>query len=295
MYTNLMASLVLTDSSQLTSDSRHLGIYSSPVATLVLTDSSQLTSDSQHLGIYSSPLASLVLTDSSQLTSDSRHLGIYSSSVASLVLTDSSQLTSDSQHLGIYSSPVASLVLTDSSQLTSDSQHLGIYSSPVGSLVLTDSSQPTSDSKHLAPFSAPALFLDRTGLQAEKRYICVAEVGITAVVGGTIYARSIDLQALWFEGMTGLGKLDLRSARSYEPPLVLTPVIRGRDLVENEPTLGCPLVVHWNCFGGQMVSEASSLALDLTDDDGFTRLANVLAVLSSTAEDGEIEVRISVG
>nr|CAD7269401.1 unnamed protein product [Timema shepardi] len=73
----------------------------SPVASLVLTDSSQLTSDSKHLGIYSSPVASLVLTDSSQLTSDSQHLGIYSSPVASLVLTDSSQLTSDSQHLGI--------------------------------------------------------------------------------------------------------------------------------------------------------------------------------------------------
>nr|CAD7400327.1 unnamed protein product [Timema poppensis] len=42
---------------------------------LVLTDSSQLTSDSQHLGIYSSPVTSLVLTDSSQLTSDSQHLG----------------------------------------------------------------------------------------------------------------------------------------------------------------------------------------------------------------------------
>nr|CAD7575937.1 unnamed protein product [Timema californicum] len=63
-------------SSQLTSDSQHLGIYSSPVASLVLTDSSQLTSDSQHLGIYSSPMASLVLTDSSQLTSDSQHLAV---------------------------------------------------------------------------------------------------------------------------------------------------------------------------------------------------------------------------
>nr|CAD7264388.1 unnamed protein product [Timema shepardi] len=73
----------------------------SPMASLVLTDSSQLTSDSQHLGIYSSPVASLVLTDSSQLTSDSQHLGIYSSPVASLVLTDRSQLTSDSQHLAI--------------------------------------------------------------------------------------------------------------------------------------------------------------------------------------------------
>nr|CAD7195035.1 unnamed protein product [Timema douglasi] len=51
------------------------GRYSSLMASLVLTDSSQLTSDSQHLGIYSSPMASLVLTDSSQLTSDSRHLG----------------------------------------------------------------------------------------------------------------------------------------------------------------------------------------------------------------------------
>nr|CAD7263734.1 unnamed protein product [Timema shepardi] len=79
--------------------SQHLGIYSSLVASLVLTDSSQLTSDSQHLGIYSSPMASLVLTDSSQLTSDSQHLGIYSIPMASLVLTDSSQLTSDSQHL----------------------------------------------------------------------------------------------------------------------------------------------------------------------------------------------------
>nr|CAD7460218.1 unnamed protein product [Timema tahoe] len=48
--------------------------YSSPMASLVLTDSSQLTSDSQHLGIYSSPVASLVLTDSSQLTSDSQQL-----------------------------------------------------------------------------------------------------------------------------------------------------------------------------------------------------------------------------
>nr|CAD7578550.1 unnamed protein product [Timema californicum] len=44
-----MASLALTDSSQLTSDSQHLGIYSSPMASLALTDSSQLTSDSQHL------------------------------------------------------------------------------------------------------------------------------------------------------------------------------------------------------------------------------------------------------
>nr|CAD7576854.1 unnamed protein product [Timema californicum] len=46
-----MTSLVLTDSSQLTSDSQHLGIYSSPMTSLVLTDSSQLTSDSQHLDI----------------------------------------------------------------------------------------------------------------------------------------------------------------------------------------------------------------------------------------------------
>nr|CAD7198044.1 unnamed protein product [Timema douglasi] len=38
-----MASLVLTNSSQLTSDNQHLGIYSSPVASLVLTDSSQST------------------------------------------------------------------------------------------------------------------------------------------------------------------------------------------------------------------------------------------------------------
>nr|CAD7198897.1 unnamed protein product [Timema douglasi] len=52
------------------------GIYSNPMASLVLTDSSQLTSDSQHLGIYSSPMASLVLTDSSQLTSDSQHIAM---------------------------------------------------------------------------------------------------------------------------------------------------------------------------------------------------------------------------
>nr|CAD7415935.1 unnamed protein product [Timema poppensis] len=45
-----MASLGLTDSSQLTSDSQHSGIYSSPMASLGLTDSSQLTSDSQHSG-----------------------------------------------------------------------------------------------------------------------------------------------------------------------------------------------------------------------------------------------------
>nr|CAD7202697.1 unnamed protein product [Timema douglasi] len=50
------------------------GIYSCLVASLVLTDSSQLTSHSQHLGIYSCPVASLVLTDSSQLTSHSQHL-----------------------------------------------------------------------------------------------------------------------------------------------------------------------------------------------------------------------------
>nr|CAD7263368.1 unnamed protein product [Timema shepardi] len=78
--------------------------YSSPMTSLVLTDTSQLTSDSQHLDVdnidqqkqptwkssnfkfwmerlvlqklvnYSSPMASLVLTDSSQLTSDSQHL-----------------------------------------------------------------------------------------------------------------------------------------------------------------------------------------------------------------------------
>nr|CAD7265283.1 unnamed protein product [Timema shepardi] len=45
-------------------------VLDSPVTSLVLTDSSQLTSDSQHLGIYSSPVASLVLT------SDSQHLGV---------------------------------------------------------------------------------------------------------------------------------------------------------------------------------------------------------------------------
>nr|CAD7413429.1 unnamed protein product [Timema poppensis] len=73
----------------------------SSVASLVLTDCSQLTSDSKHLGMYSSPVASLVLTDCSQLTSDSKHLGTYSSPVASLVLTDSSRLTSDSQYLGV--------------------------------------------------------------------------------------------------------------------------------------------------------------------------------------------------
>nr|CAD7576655.1 unnamed protein product [Timema californicum] len=53
---------------------RRLLNYSSPMASLVLTDSSQLTSHSQHLGIYSSPMASLVQTDSSQLTSHSQHL-----------------------------------------------------------------------------------------------------------------------------------------------------------------------------------------------------------------------------
>nr|CAD7264507.1 unnamed protein product [Timema shepardi] len=71
-----MASLVLTDSSLLTSNSQHLGIYSSPVASLVLTDSSLLTSNSQHVGIYSSPVASLVMTDSSLLTSNSQHLDL---------------------------------------------------------------------------------------------------------------------------------------------------------------------------------------------------------------------------
>nr|CAD7265567.1 unnamed protein product [Timema shepardi] len=49
--------------------------YSSPVASLVLTDGSQLTSDTQHSGIYSSLMASLVLTDGSQLTSDTQHSG----------------------------------------------------------------------------------------------------------------------------------------------------------------------------------------------------------------------------
>nr|CAD7256979.1 unnamed protein product [Timema shepardi] len=49
-----MASLVLIDSSQLSSDSPHLGIYSSPMASLVLIDSSQLSSDSPHLDIGSS-------------------------------------------------------------------------------------------------------------------------------------------------------------------------------------------------------------------------------------------------
>nr|CAD7265104.1 unnamed protein product [Timema shepardi] len=48
--------------------------------TLVLTDSSQLTSDSQHLAA---------------VTSDSQNLGIYSSLTTYLVLTDSSQLTAD--------------------------------------------------------------------------------------------------------------------------------------------------------------------------------------------------------
>nr|CAD7263973.1 unnamed protein product [Timema shepardi] len=125
-----MASLVLSGSSQLTSDSQHLGIYSSLMASLVLSDSSQLTSDSQHLGIYSSLMVSLVLRDSSQLKSDSQHLCIYSNLMASLVLTDSSQLKSDSQHFGIYSSLIASLVLTDSSQLTSDND-----TSPGGKLL----------------------------------------------------------------------------------------------------------------------------------------------------------------
>nr|CAD7430113.1 unnamed protein product [Timema monikensis] len=96
----VLGSLTRYDTSALTNYAAEVGnLNSSPVASLVLTDSSQLTYDSQHLGIYSSPMASLVLTYSSQLTSDSQHLGIYSSPVASLVLIDSSQLTSDSQHL----------------------------------------------------------------------------------------------------------------------------------------------------------------------------------------------------
>nr|CAD7264362.1 unnamed protein product [Timema shepardi] len=72
--------------------------YSSPVASLVLTDSSQLTSDSQHLGIYRSPVASLVLTDSSQLTSDSQHLAIYERSLDSREIAKSelNALRSDS-------------------------------------------------------------------------------------------------------------------------------------------------------------------------------------------------------
>nr|CAD7194502.1 unnamed protein product [Timema douglasi] len=46
--------------------------YSSPMASLVLTDSSQLTSGRQYLGIHSSSMTSLVLTDSSQMTFDSQ-------------------------------------------------------------------------------------------------------------------------------------------------------------------------------------------------------------------------------
>nr|CAD7194930.1 unnamed protein product [Timema douglasi] len=193
IYTSPMASLVLT------SDSQHLGIYTSPMASLVLT------SDSQHLGIYTSPMASLVLT------SDIQHLGIYTSPMASLVLTTDSQhlgiytspmaslvLTSDSQHLGIYSSPMTSLGLTSDSQhlgiysspmtylvLTSDSQHLGIYSSPMASLVLTDSSQLTSDTQHLGIYSSPRISLvltDSSQLTSDSQHLGIYSIPMASLV-----------------------------------------------------------------------------------------------------------------
>nr|CAD7572204.1 unnamed protein product [Timema californicum] len=66
----------------------------SPMASLVLNDSSQLTSDSQHL--EDPTLVTLSITKSC-----SRYASVnnYSSSMVSLVLTDSSQLTSNGQHL----------------------------------------------------------------------------------------------------------------------------------------------------------------------------------------------------
>nr|CAD7589022.1 unnamed protein product [Timema genevievae] len=79
---SLMASLVLTDSSQLTFDSQHLGklqaeCYSVLGATNIvcLQGSASLPSSGVRPPLYSSLTASLVLTDSSQLTSDSQHLG----------------------------------------------------------------------------------------------------------------------------------------------------------------------------------------------------------------------------
>nr|CAD7262135.1 unnamed protein product [Timema shepardi] len=135
-------------------------LYSSPMASLVLTDSSQLTSDRQHLGYakhsiitYSSPVAYLVLTDSSQLTSDSQHLG-WLEGGEDKTLKSSQSLAGQQQNRVVLRVPLTDLghgaverfEYVDSgayTRCTVSKSFKVSYSSPTTSLVLTESSQLT--------------------------------------------------------------------------------------------------------------------------------------------------------
>nr|CAD7205554.1 unnamed protein product [Timema douglasi] len=79
-----------------------------------------------------------------------------------------------------------------------------------------------------------------------------------------------------------------RSENLYHPPK--TPsgkryILRERDCCQHLNML----IPGWQLFG------VTACALRLLTARGVTMLANTLVVLSSTAEDGDIEVRISVG
>nr|CAD7572566.1 unnamed protein product [Timema californicum] len=93
---------------------------SSPMASLVLTYSSQLTSDSQHLESKgSNPPHDL--TDTWQSQNIDKAASAWRDGTTN---SNSGVATTLQASDTCYSSPTASLVLTDSSQLTSDSQHL---------------------------------------------------------------------------------------------------------------------------------------------------------------------------
>nr|CAD7260962.1 unnamed protein product [Timema shepardi] len=72
-YSSPMASLVLTDNSQLTALKRYQTKLCIPTPDHMICKNmclAAVTFDGQNVGIYSSPMASLVLTDSSQMTAD---------------------------------------------------------------------------------------------------------------------------------------------------------------------------------------------------------------------------------
>nr|CAD7398894.1 unnamed protein product [Timema poppensis] len=167
----------------------------------------------------------------------------------------------------MYSSPMASLVLTDSSQLTSDSQHLGGDWGQNPRLVFLDGFTLNIHE------NSDTILLNFTYLKSTL-HRC-KNVSTPDVVTGctfkynTVATRIIGCMHIGFGG------------RMEKPPPVHPTEIR----TSISPSSAVEL------------NTTSALANYATEADPprWRSWANALVVLSSTAEDGEIEVRISVG
>nr|CAD7573492.1 unnamed protein product [Timema californicum] len=134
-----MASLVLTDSSQLTSDSQHLAsdegrtrqessLSTEPPRVHDPSPFLQERGRGKSIRVSNKPPqnkdVSHTIPARSMAGVEGRLLNLIPS-LFSTELSPTTVCTTKYRLLLVYSSPMASLVLTDSSQLTSDSQHLG--------------------------------------------------------------------------------------------------------------------------------------------------------------------------